>query len=151
VLIAMTNARRSKPLLYPDGARLSERHMQYLAMLLKLCREQRISATVVLTPIHPLSDALILQAPERAAREELDRRLAEVCAQQDAHYKNLTNIRSFHGEQWGFWDEWHLTAPNMVKLVNVAYGRDPNDFMDELPTDLDRIAKPTRVNTTNTW
>jgi hypothetical protein len=145
------NTRKSMPPLYPDGARVSERHMKYLKMLLELCRRNGIQVTVVLTPVMPQSDAITLRPADRQARGVLDRRLQELCRQAKVRYKNLTNIRAFHGEQWGFWDEWHLTAPNMVKLVNVAYGRDPDDFVNELPTDLDRIARPTRVNTTNTW
>jgi hypothetical protein len=137
-------------LLYPHGAAISERHVRYLRELLALCRRNRIRATVVLTPVYPVYDELVMRPVERELRRELSRRIERLCRRERATYRDLSSVESFDGVPFEFWDFVHLTPHNIRRMTNVAFGRRPDQGLAELPTDFQLIRAPTPVHSLNT-
>jgi hypothetical protein len=137
-------------LLYPDGARISERQFEYFRRLLALCRRHGIRAYVVFTPSHPDYDAISLRPRDVEARRALSERLKELCHGQRARYSDCSSIATFNGDGDEFWDEVHPTPVNMHRMINVAFGLPPERNLAKLPSDAARIARPSPIHSSNT-
>ncbi|MBC8108938.1 MAG: hypothetical protein H7Z14_20300 [Anaerolineae bacterium] len=137
-------------LLYPAGAKLSDRQVEYLRQLLKLCRKHKIRAMVVLTPVQPDYAELSLSPADKLKVRELSVLIERLCQKRRATYRDLSSAQSFAAMPWEWRNLTHMLAENSRRMVNVAYGKPPEYRLDQLPDDFTLLREPTPVNSVNT-
>lgn len=136
--------------LYPNGARISARHMQALRDLLSLCRKQKINVRVILTPVQRDFAQLTLSSADRAMFRELSGRLRKLCRQQGAVYLDFSRIENFKGKQWEWINFTHPLTENVRRMINVAYGKPAEYRLNEMPDDFSILRNPPRIHSMNT-
>ena len=136
--------------LYPDGARISGRHMQALRDLLNLCRKRKIKVTAILTPVQRDFAELTLSPADRATFRDLSAQLRKLCRQYGAVYRDLSTIENFAGKEWEWINVTHPLTENVRRMVNVAYGKPPEFRLNEMPDDFSILRNPPQVHSMNT-
>ena len=136
--------------LYPNGARISERHMEYLRDLLVLCRRHDISATVIITPVqHDFAD-LTMSELDKQTFAALKTEVRQLCRRQRATYHDFSRIEHFDGQPWEWINVSHMLTENVRRMTNVAYGKPAEYRLRELPDDFFLLRHPPAVHSMNT-
>jgi hypothetical protein len=139
-----------RALLYPDGARISQRHMNSLRDLLTLCRRRKIAVTMILTPVTREFFELTLSVSDKAVFRDLTGQLRKLCRQQGATYRDLSTIENFDGKEWEWINVTHPLTENVRRMVNFAYGTPPEYRLNEMPDDFSILRNPLGVTSMNT-
>jgi len=131
-------------------ARVSREQLKALNDLMWHCRQRGIALTVIVTPVHPEYERMSLNERDLKARERLISELRKMCKIMDARCFDFSVLSSFGGDPAQFWDHANPTPLNMRRMINVAFGRKPDEIIRGEIDDIERIRKPTHVNSANT-
>lgn len=131
-------------------AQVSREQLKALNDLMWHCRQRGIALTAIVTPVHPEYERVSLSESDLKARERLISELRKMCKIMNARCFDFSALSSFGGDSAQFWDHAHPTPVNMRRMINVVFGKKPDEIIRGEIDDIERIRKPTHVNSANT-
>jgi len=108
-----------------ESTRVCRRKIEDFREFLALSEAHGAEVRVVLLPMHPEFERLVLTRGLVEVREELHRQLGQICAEFGAIYMDFRKLDRYHGDASEFTDGTHQTSVNLRRMTNVLFGKDP--------------------------
>jgi len=111
------------------SVRMSRRKLDQFREFVSSAKALGAEVRVILLPVQPEFERLVMEAPLARVREELNRQLRSACRESGALYFDFRNVARYGGDANAFTDGTHQTAVNFRRLTNVLFGRAPEAFV----------------------
>lgn len=135
----VADKRKKSQRMWNGEPRIASNELRHLLDLFDAAKELGVQVYVLTPPNHPALEDSDFGEERRLFLPELRERLRQETAARGFVYRDFSDLRSFGGDESGFWDGIHQTPSNMRKMTNTLFGRSPDAGVDELTGEVERL------------